>query len=182
MKISFDVSLFLYPKMEFVFEMKVLKVAKLSHFPVKISRFLGRCSCVQQVKDNFQAWFRRLSVHQSVFYHTVILFYKIRQNSAPPVLFNMAHAEYAYSTRAKAKGSYKVLSSIRVPSSLAVQSFRWRSVQFWNMVPSEIKSIYSMVKFKKSLKLWTTENIGINPQICGISSIVTKDYYLDMEV
>ena len=55
MKISFNVSLFLYPKMEFVFEMKVSKVAKLSHFPVKISRFLGRCSCVQLVKNDFQA-------------------------------------------------------------------------------------------------------------------------------
>ena len=104
-----------------------------------------------------------LGLHQLVFYHTVILFYKIRRNSTPTVLFDMAQADYPYSTRAKAKGSYKVLSSIRVPSSLAVQSFRWRSVQFWNMVPFEIKSTNSMVKFKKSLKLWITENIGMNP-------------------
>ena len=47
MKISWEVSSFPYRKINFVFEMKVLRVAEFSHFPAKISRFLAICSCVQ---------------------------------------------------------------------------------------------------------------------------------------
>ena len=57
-------------------------------------------------------------MHQMVFYHTVVLFYKTRQSETPAALYNMASIDYAYSTRAKVKGMYKVVSSIKVPSDL----------------------------------------------------------------
>ena len=39
-----------------------------------------------------------LSVHQMVFYHTVVLFFKIRKNGTPVVLHKMVTADYAYAT------------------------------------------------------------------------------------
>ena len=104
-----------------------------------------------------------LSVYQMIFFHTVVLFYKTRQSKVPSVLFNMASSDYAYSTRERSKGNYKVLSKVRIPSALAGQSFRWRSVEMWNRLPSEIKSKKNLSQFKKSLKLWIIQNININP-------------------
>ena len=104
-----------------------------------------------------------LSVHQMVFYHTVVLFYKTRQSGVPQVLFNMANVDYVYSTRAKLKGMYKVMSSSKVPSDLAMRSYRWLSVQYWNKLPVEIKTIKNVLQFKKSLKLWIAKNLDINP-------------------
>ena len=104
-----------------------------------------------------------LSVYQMIFFHTVVLFYKTRQSEVPSVLFNMASSDYAYSTREMSKGNYKVLSKVRIPSTLARQSFRWRSVEMWNRLPSEIKSKKNLSQFKKSLKPWIIQNININP-------------------
>ena len=104
-----------------------------------------------------------LSVHQMVFFQTVVLFYKTRQNEVPANLFNMASSNYSYCTREQTKGNYKVISGIRRPSSNAMKSYRWRSVNCWNMVPSEIKSIKNIALFKKSLKLWISQNVSINP-------------------
>ena len=104
-----------------------------------------------------------LSVQQMVFYHTVVLFYKTRQSEVPAALYNMASIDYAYSTRAKVKGMYKVVSSIKVPSDLAVRSYRWRSVQQWNMLPTDVKTIKNVLQFKKSLKQWIIKNIDIYP-------------------
>ena len=98
-----------------------------------------------------------------VFYHTVVLFYKTRQSETPAALYNMASIDYAYSTRAKVKGMYKVASSIKVPSDLAVKSYMWHSVQQWNMLPTEVKTIKNVLQFKKSLKLWIIKNIDIHP-------------------
>ena len=104
-----------------------------------------------------------LSVYQMVFFQTVVLFYKTRQKKVPAYLFNMASSDYSYSTREKAKGNYKVITAVRRPSSHAMKSYRWRSVDCWNMVPVEIKSIKYAVQFKKSLKVWISQNISINP-------------------
>ena len=105
-----------------------------------------------------------LSVHQMVFYHTVVLLFKIRKNGSPVVLYTMATADYAYDTRSKTSGNIKeVSSSIKVPSDLAARSFRWRSVSYWNLLPGKLKSIQSVNKFKKALKSWIIKNVKINP-------------------
>ena len=104
-----------------------------------------------------------LSVHQMVFYHTVVLFFKIRKNGSPVVLYKMATADYAYDTRSKTSGNIKVSSRIKVPSDLAARSFRWRSVSYWNLLPSKLKSIQSVNQFKQSLKSWIIMNVKINP-------------------
>ena len=102
-------------------------------------------------------------MHQMIFYHTVVLFIKIRKNGVPMILNNMANSEFAYSTRSKSSGNFKVCSRVKVPNDLSVRSFRWRSVECWNVLPSSIKSIENDNQFKKSLKEWIRENIGINP-------------------
>jgi len=98
-----------------------------------------------------------------IFYHTIVLFYKTRKHSVPTVLLNMANADYSYNTRAKSVGNFRVSSEIKTPSDIAHRSYRWRSVQSWNVLPHEIKSIKNDVQFKKSLKVWIMENIDIYP-------------------
>ena len=104
-----------------------------------------------------------LSVYQMIFYHTIVLFYKTKKYSAPTVLLNMSNAYYFYNTRAKSMGNYRVFSEIKTPSDIALRSYRWRSVQSWNILPYEIKSIKNDVQFKKSLKVWIMGNIDIYP-------------------
>ena len=99
-----------------------------------------------------------LSVNQMVFFHTLVLFFKTRQSKVPMALFNMASAEYPYNTREKARGNYKVLSTTGVPSALAFQSFRWRSVEyglsrmyvlaFWS-ISDQTLGLYSHRHFEK---------------------------------
>ena len=104
-----------------------------------------------------------LSVYQMVFFHTVVLFYKTRQNKVPSVLYNMASSDFTYPTREKTKGNFKVSSGSGIPSALAEQSFRWRSVEMWNKLPVEIKSKKNIQEFKKSLKAWISQHINIHP-------------------
>ena len=104
-----------------------------------------------------------LSVYQMIFYHTIVLFYKTKKYSAPTVRLNMPNAYHFYNTRAKSMGNYRVFSEIKTPSDIALRSYRWRSVQSWNILPYEIKSIKNDVQFKKSLKVWIMGNIDIYP-------------------
>ena len=104
-----------------------------------------------------------LSVQQMIFFHTVVLFYRTRERGLPVQLFKMASSDYNYNTRQKANGNYKVLSNIRRPSTLAMRSYRWRSVEWWNLLPLEIKCEKNVVHFKKSLKVWIRQNINITP-------------------
>ena len=75
----------------------------------------------------------------------------------------MSNAYYFYNTRAKSMGNYRVFSEIKTPSDIALRSYRWRSVQSWNILTYKIKSIKNDVQFKKSLKVWIMGNIDIYP-------------------
>jgi hypothetical protein len=70
-------------------------VSKLGIFtPVKV--FLKQCG-----------W---LSVHQLVFFHTVVLLFKTRQNKTPKYLYEMASTELPYRTRAENPGKLRAVA------------------------------------------------------------------------
>ena len=101
-------------------------------------------------------------MNQITFFYTLVLFYKTRQSKFPTALYSMASSKYSYNTREKSRGNFKVVSDAGLQSALAVQSFRWRSVEFWNKLPMNIKTIEKIEDFKKSLKEWTFKNISIS--------------------
>jgi len=41
------------------------------------------------------------------------------------------------------------------------ESFRWRSLQAWNLLPTRIRQIANIEAFKKHLKVWIKENLDI---------------------
>ena len=104
-----------------------------------------------------------LSVHQMIFFHTVVLFYRTRVSKVPVQLFKMASSDYSYNTREKANWNFKVVSNIRRPSTFAMKSYRWRSVEYWNMLPLKIKCEKNVHSFKKSLRIWIHQNIDTVP-------------------
>ena len=104
-----------------------------------------------------------LSVHQLVFFHTVVLMYKTLANKSPEYLFRMTGSEYNYKTRAKDAGKLRQVQEYKVENELNYKSYRWRSIRSWNQLPQDITSITSIQEFKFKLKAWVMENISIHP-------------------
>ena len=76
-----------------------------------------------------------LSVHQLVFFHTVVLLFKTLQNESPDYLYSMAVTDYNYKTRAKDSGKLRLVSEYKVDHELNLKSYRWRSIRSWNQLP-----------------------------------------------
>ena len=71
-----------------------------------------------------------LSVHQLVFYHSVLLIYKMKTNHTPRYLDNMFSWSYQYNTRQAKSGKIKIKGK---PSlELTNNSFRWRGSEQFN--------------------------------------------------
>ena len=104
-----------------------------------------------------------LSINQLVFFHTSILLFKILNNRKPKYLFSMISTELNYLTRADNTGKLRVVADYTPKQGLNWKSFRWRSVQFWNQLPANIRTMNSILKFKSSLKSWIMKNVDINP-------------------
>ena len=104
-----------------------------------------------------------LSVHQLVFFHTVVLLFKTLQNESPDYLYSMAGTDYNYKTRAKDSGKLRLVSDYKVDHELNLKSYRWRSIRSWNQLPLDITSISSLSKFKVQLETWVQKNNDIYP-------------------
>ena len=103
-------------------------------------------------RTNRNEMFNRLdwmSVHQLVFYHTVLTVYKIRQTGEPEYLAEKMQND-----------NYR--GSLIVPAttlSLAKKSFCFRGGDSWILLPLSIRNIKMMKPFKNALKKWTKNNI-----------------------
>ena len=104
-----------------------------------------------------------LSVNQLVFFHTVVLLYKTKQNQSPEYLYNMSRTEFKYNTRAKDAGKLRDSENYIPKKDLNFESYKWRSIRFWNKLPPDITLIPTLPKFKSKLKSWVMQNIDINP-------------------
>ena len=85
-----------------------------------------------------------LTVNQLITYHSVVTVYKIRKANEPEYLFNLL-------------GKDNFRGQIIVPMSqlsLCKRSFCFRAAESWNIVPESIRSIQTLVSFKRELKKW----------------------------
>ena len=84
-------------------------------------------------------------------YHTLVLFFKIKSNLAPPYLTELlpqlsSHCGYNFR-----KNLYPVPA---VKKSSTLTSFFPRSIILWNSLPSDIQSSTSLPKFKAVLRAY----------------------------
>ena len=104
-----------------------------------------------------------LSVNQLVFFHTVLLLFKVRRNRRPRSIFEMSVSaeNVRYGSRSRQLGTLKAVG-LKVPvQRIAFDSFRWRSVRFWNQLPVELRTLEHQAMFKRKLKSWVIQHIQI---------------------
>ena len=104
-----------------------------------------------------------LSVNQLVFFHTVLLLFKVRKNKKPKCLFEMVVSaeNERYGSRSGQIGTLKVAESKVPVQRLNFESFKWRSVRFWNQLPMELRVMEHQENFKNKLKSWVREHIDL---------------------
>ena len=102
-----------------------------------------------------------LSVSQLVFFHSVVLLRKVRQSQKPEYLHEMYTINRRYNTRGENIGKLDSSSGIPPVHGLNLKSFRWRSLQAWNLLPTRIRQITNIEAFKKNLKVWIKDNLDI---------------------
>ena len=127
----------------------------------KAARLVTNCGLYTPTKTLLKecGW---LSVSQLVFYHTVVLLFKVRMSQQPKYLFNMAvSAENdRYGARSNQAGKLRVVGQ-EPKQALNRNSFRWRSIQCWNQLPHQLRQQKNLVQFRISLKSWVRDNVDM---------------------
>jgi hypothetical protein len=101
-----------------------------------------------------------LSVYQLSVHHSVVLVFKVKQEKSPKYLYNMLSTTYNYTTRET--DSKRIRHTRGTELGLAQDSFRWRSVDMFNLLPLEIRNMSNLRKFKSASKDWIKQNIGLS--------------------
>ena len=104
-----------------------------------------------------------LSVSQLIFFHTVILLFKVRKDQEPRYIFEMAvsNENPRYSARTGQAGKLRVAVNKVPKQSVNFNSFRSRSVKYWNQLPHQLRKMENLSQFRISLKTWVQENVNI---------------------
>ena len=100
-------------------------------------------------------------MHQLVVYHTVVLVHKVLLSGTPKHLFNLFNEDYNVKTRLDDQKLLKPEQTKAPKKDLAMDSFRWRSIQDYNLLPLAIRSTSPFLKFKRLVKTWISENIPL---------------------
>ena len=101
-----------------------------------------------------------LSVNQLVFYHSVLLVFKVRQNKSPRYIYRMHNNwSYPYTTRQAANDLIRVGARPRL--EVVKDSFRWRAASAFNQIPMDIRTCNKVESFKKKVKPWIMWNISL---------------------
>ena len=101
-----------------------------------------------------------LSVNQLIFYHSVLLVYKVKMTQRPRYLFNMFSWSYQYNTRQAESGLIKHLGKLKL--DISKNSFKWRAAKDYNQLPVEIRASPTIAFFKSRVKGWIREHISVN--------------------
>ena len=101
-----------------------------------------------------------LSVNQLIFYHSVLLIFKVKQNQTPVYLHNMFSWSYKYNTRQAEGGTIRLVGKPRL--DLNRNSFRWRAANQFNQLPDDIRTSSSLINFKLNAKKWIENNVSFN--------------------
>ena len=100
------------------------------------------------------------SVNQLIFYHSVLLVYKVNQSQTPRYLHNKFSWTYNYNTRQASGGLIRLRGKPRL--ELSKQSFRWRAANQFNQLPDTIRTSPTLASFKSTVKAWIRENVTFN--------------------
>ena len=126
----------------------------------KVARVVTRLDWSTSVKEllNQCGW---LSVNQLIFYHSVLLVYKVKMSQTPRYLYKMHNSwSYQYRTRQADSGLIKLMGKPRL--DVTKNSFKWRAATQFNQFPLEIRKLENILDFKSRTKTWIKANITIN--------------------
>ena len=126
----------------------------------KVARVVTRLDWSTSVKELLKqcGW---LSVNQLIFYHSVLLVYKVRMSKTPRYLYKMHNSwSYQYRTRQADSGLIKLMGKPRL--DITKNSFKWRSASQFNQLPHEIRKLENILEFKSKTKTLIKSNIVIN--------------------
>ena len=99
-----------------------------------------------------------LSVNQMIFFHTVLLVFKVKLTRSPKYLYMMHNNwTYPYTTRQAENDLIRV--AVRPRLEMVRDSFRWRAASNFNQLPVDIRTCRKVGVFKKKIKPWIKENI-----------------------
>ena len=90
-----------------------------------------------------------MTVKQLIFYHTTLAVYRIRESGEPTEIATLFKRENRN-------------QNVIIPQSnmeLYRKSFIYRAIQSWNSVPKEIRSLQTLISFKKNLKIWVMKEV-----------------------
>ena len=104
-----------------------------------------------------------LSVRQLCTYHSLVLFFKIRQSEAPYYMFVKLFSDnnMSYNLRSTADEKVRLGPDSQAQAELARNSFKYRTTKEWNVLPLELRNTPKLDMFKIKLKQWIKENIPI---------------------
>ena len=101
-----------------------------------------------------------LSINQLVFYHSVLIIYKVKKERSPKYIHSMFNQSYQYNTRQAESG---LIKHVRGPNlDISKSSFRWRAADQYNQLPLEIRTSQSTNAFKVNAKNWIKDHIPMN--------------------
>ena len=90
-----------------------------------------------------------MTVKQLIFYHTTLAVYRIRESGEPSEIATLFKRENRN-------------QNVIIPQSnmeLYRKAFIYRAIQSWNSVPKEIRSLKTLISFKKNLKTWVMREV-----------------------
>ena len=108
-----------------------------------------------------------LSVTQLVFYHIVLLMFKIIQSrssgkiEAPEYLVRMFNWDYCYDTRQADGNMVKPQGIPRL--DVTRRGLRYKAAELFNQLPVELRKVRNMDTFKLKVKDWIRGNIQAKP-------------------
>ena len=101
-----------------------------------------------------------LSVNQLIFYHSVLLVYKVKMSKSPMYIDNMFNWSYIYNTRQAEGGLIKIIGKPKLDVSRT--NFRMRAANYYNQLPTEIRGSTTLAIFKSTVKSWIKGHVSIN--------------------
>jgi hypothetical protein len=99
-----------------------------------------------------------LSVNQLIFYHSVLLIYKVNKTQTPKYLDNMFSWTFNYNTRQAVGGLIRLVGKPKL--DITRNSFRWRAANQFTQLPTEIRKCPTLASFKIKAKTWIKENVS----------------------
>ena len=90
-----------------------------------------------------------MTVNQLMYYHTVLLVFKIRSSQEPEYLAEILSKD--------SRNSRIIIPNLDL--KLAQKSFTLRGADSWNKVPISIRQNAKIGLFKRQLRKWVYENI-----------------------